>query len=648
MKPRIAILNGVACFALFFGVFGARPSFCAGTGPGAGAVMTAEQLAQLPPPAARNISYGKDVKIILAHHCFECHANDKKKGGFQVVSRELLIKGGEDGAAVTVGKSSESRLIKLVAGFDPDSIMPKKGERLSKDEIAILRAWIDQGLPWDDLAAVSRTKKVDIKPRKPSIPAGVGNPIDLLLATYLGKNGVDEKRVVLVDDRVYARRVYLDILGLLPPPKDLQDFIADVQPDKRERLVKRLLSDNQGYAEHWMSFWSDLLRNGTTLAGIDGFKNVNVTPWLEKALRENMPYNQFVAELINPKKESEAFLKGVRMRGVIPASQTTEMQAAQNVSQVFMGVQIKCASCHDSFVSRWTLDDSYGLASVFSDKPVEMVRCEIPTGKTATARFFYPELGEINPKAPLNERLQRLAELLTKPENGQFTRTIVNRLWARFMGRGIIEPVDEMENEPWNGELLDWLASDLAENGHDIKKTIERILSSRAYQLPSVPSVDDRKTSPAAYVFKGPRQRRMSAEQFIDVLRSMLEQPRRAWHDSNNSLMEALGRPDRNTVATSRESEATTLQALELINGPDLQKLIYTDGAKKIGALLLESKTKHELATRWFLQALGRDPNAEELKLIDSIGTGGDKLTAETAEDLLWVIAMLPEFQLIR
>ena len=128
----------------------------------------------------------------------------------------------------------------------------------------------------------------------------------------------------------------------------------------------------------------------------------------------------------------------------------------------------------------------------------------------------------------------------------------------------------------------------------------------------------------------------------------MLEQPRRAWHDNNNSLMEALGRPDRNTVATSRESEATTLQALELINGPDLQKLIYTDGAKKIGALLLESKTKHELAARWFLQALGRDPSATELKLIDSIGTGGDKLTAETAENLLWVIAMLPEFQLIR
>ena len=107
------------------------------------------------------------------------------------------------------------------------------------------------------------------------------------------------------------------------------------------------------------------------------------------------------------------------------------------------------------------LDDSYGLASVFSDKPVEMVRCEIPTGKTATARFFYPELGEINPKAPLNERLQRLAELLTKPENGQFTRTIVNRLWGRFMGRGIIEPVDEMENEPgmatcWTGLPRIW------------------------------------------------------------------------------------------------------------------------------------------------------------------------------------------------
>ena len=605
--------------------------------------MTAAQIKSLPPPADKVISFAKDVKVILGHRCFDCHGNGKKKGGLDMSSRELLLKGGKTGPAVVSGKSSQSHLIKLVSGFDPDSIMPNKGERLTRDEIGILIAWIDQGLKWDEVSLAAKNKKADIKPRHPAVPAGTGNPIDLFLASYLAKNGVPS--TAPVDDAVYARRVYMDTVGLLPPPQELHDFIADKSPGKREQLVKRLLAQEQGYADHWISFWSDLLRNGTTLAGIDGFANVNISGWLEKSLKTNVPYNQFVGALVNPTKETEAFIKGVRMRGVVPASQTPEMQAAQNISQVFLGVQIKCASCHDSFVSRWTLADSYGLASVLTDKPLELVRCEIPTGKTAEVRFLYPELGAIDGAAPRPQRMQRLAELITSKENGQFARTIVNRLWGRLLGRGLVDPVDEMENDPWHPELLDWLASDFADNGYDLRHTLELILTSRAYQMQSVPPGKEKKPGDTQFVFRGPRGRRMTAEQFVDAVKTLLSDPKRAWHDGTSPMMESLGRPDRNNVATTRDSDATTLQALEMINGPDMQKLIYD--SPKIKDLVTETKaSKNDLLTRWFMQGLGREPSANELKIADA--AGGDKLSAETAADLLWVIVMLPEFQLIR
>ncbi len=137
----------------------------------------------------------------------------------------------------------------------------------------------------------------------------------------------------------------------LPPPKELEAFLADKGTDKRTRLVQRLLSENQNYAEHWLSFWNDMLRNDCwARAGIDGGRK-QITKWLYSALATNMPYDQFVAELVNLNANSEGFSKGIVWRGVVNASQVPPMQAAQNISQVFMGVNLKCASCHDSFTN---------------------------------------------------------------------------------------------------------------------------------------------------------------------------------------------------------------------------------------------------------------------------------------------------------
>ena len=171
-------------------------------------------------------------------------------------------------------------------------------------------------------------------------------------------------------------------------------FLPDAAPDKRAQLVRRLLADREGYAEHWLTFWNDLLRNDYKGAGfIDGGRK-QISGWLYHALATNLPYDRFVAELVNPTSASEGFSRGIIWRGNVNASMLPPMQAAQSVSQVFMGVNLKCASCHDSFVNDWSLSDAYGLAAVYADAPLELVHCDKPTGKLAAMRFLYPELGK--------------------------------------------------------------------------------------------------------------------------------------------------------------------------------------------------------------------------------------------------------------
>ena len=259
---------------------------------------------------------------------------------------------------------------------------------------------------------------------------------------------------------------------------------------------------------------------------------------------------------------------------MVNASQTPQMQAAQNISQVFMGVNLKCASCHDSFINDWMLADAYGLASIYADQPLELVRCDKPTGEIAKVKFLYPELGEIDPQAPKAERLKQLAEIITREKDARLTRTIVNRLWAKFMGRGLIEPTDEMDNPAWNQDLLDWLAADLVENGYDLKKTMERILTSQAYQLPALPMSEQVAKD---FVFRGPVTRRLSAEQFLDALSSVTG----VWHDSPAAQIDFsvadpnLGKPAAqpkwiwNDARAAEKADATTIYLHKRVNLPE-------------------------------------------------------------------------------
>ncbi len=482
------------------------------------AKISPEQAKTLPPPADHLVDFIKEIKPILEKSCVNCHGHGRSKGNFRMDNRETFLNGGDSSAPVVVGKSDESLLIELVMGFDPDSVMPQKGTKLTRGQISLLRAWIDQGAKWDEGVWLGKVEAKNLKPRQPEIPSNkkFSNPVDHFIDVYFEKNKI--KWPEPVTDRLFARRVYLDILGLLPPVDDLEKFVADKARDKRAKLVARLLADNRSYAEHWLTFWNDMLRNDYQGTGyIDGGRK-QITKWLFDALENNKPYDRFVAELVNPTPESEGFTRGIIWRGVVNASQTPPVQAAQNISQVFMGLNLKCASCHDSFVNDWQLSDAYALANIFSDEPLEIFQCDKPLGKKAATKFLYPEFGEIDANTSKTNRLKQLAECITNPENGRLSRTLVNRLWGRFFGRALVEPVDDMEQAAWNSDLLDWLAEDFVGHNYDVKHLIAQILTSRAYQLSAVNLGEQNGKD---YVFRGPSVRHMTAEEFRDALTTL-------------------------------------------------------------------------------------------------------------------------------
>ena len=606
---------------------------------------------------AAPVSFINEVHPILAEHCFKCHAGDARKGGLKMDTRDGVTAGGENGPAVALGDHLNSLLIKRVTAESDDDRMPPKGRRLTPEEVAVLAAWIDAGLPWEEVEAkpTGYQAPLNLTPVPPA-PEGV-NLVDHHIDAYMAKQGLPAPEAV--SDALFMRRTALDVTGLLPEENELKDFLHNDAPDKRAKLVDAQLADIQAYAEHWISFWNDLLRNDFEGTGyIDGGR-APITDWLYFALLENKPYDQFVKELIAPRPSSQGFIKGIVWRGDNATVQLPSMQAASNVSQVFLGVNMKCASCHDSFINHWKLKDAFGLANSFSETPMEMVRCDVPTGEAAPYKFLWPELGEVDPALDLRARQKRIAELVTTPANGFFTRTVVNRMWALLFGRGLVEPLDVIENEPWHPELLDALAQDLINNGYNLKHTLATMMKSKAYGWQAAKSAPE---PDAPFVFAGPIVRRMSAEQFYDALSTMTgvwhDNPKflkpderkaekaegtvRAWRLSSDTLTRAMGRTNREQVTTRRDDASTTLQFLELTNGATLARQVKRSAAQV--AAEAEGRT-HRLVLDLFRRGLQRAPSQEELQLAASLV--GDAASPEGVEDLLWSMVMLPEFQLV-
>jgi len=571
------------------------------------------------------IDFERQIQPLINDRCLECHSQDKRKGGLSLASYADALDGGRNGPAIRPGNSARSILIhRLTGAVEPQ--MPKDKDPLTPAEIALIRRWIDQGArrtptsarapqPWEAPLALTM----------PAVPrvtwTAWDSPLDRLAARYLAQRTKTEPAIV--SDAVFARRAYLDVWGLLPTPEQLQQFVGDSSPRKREALVTTLLADDQQYAEHWMSFWNDLLRNED---GVTYFSETagrkSISDWLYASLKGNMPYDQFVTRLINPKDsgDPDGFLVGVNWRGETSAAVTPWMQASQNTAQVFLGINLKCNACHDSFVSKWKLKDAYSLAAYFAPEPkLQMYRCDVALNRFAEPDFLFPELSRKPASPSLADRRAAAASIFTDRRMGRMPRTLVNRIWQRLLGRGLVANADEMDGVPWSSEVLDWLASDFVDHGYNVKRLIGTILSSRAYALPALTRTGE---PPArGYVFAGPEVRRLTAEQFADAIGEITGewdtyQPRapstssstpakppsvpppsmartsgvygREWRVASTSLSRALGRPIRDQVTSTRAVHASTPEALELVNGELLTRSLSRAARRMLGELPAE------------------------------------------------------------
>lgn len=505
------------------------------------------------------VDFATDVHPILASRCLGCHSGATPQGGFSLATREGALK----------GKSEIVARIKGEAGLP----MPPTGKSLDEKQIAILEAWVTADLPWTDVEKKAPSGwQAPLEPRVVALPASdETNPIDKLLDKQMSWRPP-------VSDAVFARRAYLDLWGITPTPEQFRSFDGN-----RAKLVDTLLADRKMVTGHWISFWNDLLRDD--LRAYHGGEK-SIRPWLIKSLNANMPYDQMVRELVNPvgPDSPEGFLLGINWRGDVNASQRPMIQAAQNTAQVFLGVNLKCASCHDSFINQYKLKEAYGMAALFSEeRELDLYRCDVKTGDKVGPQFLFPAVG---PAVGENRRADAAA-LFTSPKNGRLARTFVNRIWAKLFGRGIVEPVDDMDAQPFNADLLDWLAVDFARD-YDIHRLTKLIMTSRAWQQTAEANLTTK--------FRGPVPRRLTAEQVVDTLSAITGEWRvvqtdtsarfaREWELRSTALTRALGRPMRDQVITTRNTESSTLQALELVNGVTIHQQLRRGAQRLVGML---------------------------------------------------------------
>lgn len=615
--------------------------------------------------AQQKIDFAHDILPILKQRCAECHTNGVFNGGLSLESRSQLL----DSGAIDTESRHRSDLFERITTDDPDLRMPPKGDPLTAEQIEKVGLWIEQGLDWP--AELSLKKNTFVRSLELPSVASLNSelfkatdpgthPLDVLLDEYLKSNQLEYPP--LLSNTLFARRIKMDLLGLLPSVDEVELFSKSTDPDRHQRLVDELLARDRDFADHWISFWNDLLRNDYVGTGyIDGGRK-QITKWLHQSLVANKPYDQFVRELIDPAEEAAGFIAGIKWRGEVNASQIQALQFSQNVSQVFLGINMKCASCHDSFIDDWKLEDAYEMAAIISDKPLEIHRCDVPTGKFATSKFVFESLGSIDQSKPRKQRLAETATLLTSPDNGRFARTIVNRIWQRMMGRGLVHPVDIMSGEAWSEPVLDYLAADLVANGYDLKSTMRLIATSKIYRTASQ-SYDPESND--AFVFRGVMPKRLTAEQFVDAVWRLTDSTPASMNagigDASNEvtsdstvvraslvisgpLMRSLGRPNREQVVTTRPAVLSTLQALNLSNGDQLAGWLNHGAKTWLSKQVDQAWTNQQLIHQVFMVALSRPATDDEIELLNWNG----EVPQAAVEDLLWTVVMLPELQIVK
>jgi hypothetical protein len=468
-------------------------------------------------------------------------------------------------------------------------------------------------------------------------------------------------------DATFLRRAYLDVIGRLPSIEEARSFLADNDPDKRAKLVDRLLRRPE-YADHWASKWMDLLRPNPYRVGIKAVFNLD--GWIRQVFRRNLPYDEFVRQVVSARGSTwEAGAATVFRDRREPEELTTA------VSQLFLGIRLECAKCHHHPFEVWGQDDFYGFAAYFArvgrkgtglSPPISGGEEIVYAGKKGAVK--HPLTGQVLEPKPLFGTIEKspdgadpraaLARWITAPENRFFTRVIVNRVWADLMGRGIVEPVDDLRatNPPSNGPLLDALADDFREHGCDLKHLIRTIATSHVYGLSSIPT--DRNVADTRNYSRHYRQR-LGAEVVLNAVCDIIGVPERftgmppgtradgLWTVRTESLfLDTFGRPDPNQdPPCERQPDASVVQTLHLMNAPGLHAKITSDAG--LPARLAASKQgAREIAEELYLRTYSRFPTDDEAKLVaEVLGEGKDPRGRRAAiEDLLWALINTPEF----
>jgi hypothetical protein len=484
------------------------------------------------------------------------------------------------------------------------------------------------------------------------------NYVDTLVLAKWQKLGIAPSE--RATDAEFLRRAYLDAIGTLPTPAEVQAYLADPDPDRRGHLVDQLLARNE-YASFWAGKWGDLLRNKRR--GEEAKRSTYAfAAWIRDAFQQNMPYDQFVRAILTAQgnvSDSPAVNWYREVRNVT--------HQVNDTAQLFLGTRIQCANCHHHPYERWSQDDYWGFAAFFArvgrkagdtnEDQMIFVRKDGGVNQPNTKQAMLPKgLGSEAQKYVRGEDPREyLVDWMVKPDNPFFSQSIANRMWAHFLGVGLVEAVDDMRttNPASNPELLEAMAKDLVEHHFDLKHLIRAIMTSEVYALSSLPTqynAKDRRNY-ARYFPK-----RMPAEVLCDAVDTVcgvsekfsgfplgtraIDLPDEA---VNSYFLDVFGRSRRDSPCECERSYAPNLaQVLHLLNSPELQQKLQDPHGRAAG-LIAAKKSPEEMVTELYMAGFGRLPQPAELgDAASSLRSAKDPKAGLT--DLMWVMLNSKEF----
>jgi hypothetical protein len=462
----------------------------------------------------------------------------------------------------------------------------------------------------------------------------------------------------LADDATFLRRLYLDVIGTLPTAAEARRFLTDRRPDRRALLVGELLKRPE-FADYWALKWADLLRVDRAVLGPKQARAYQL--WIRAQLAANVPLDRFARAVITaegPVNEVPAvnFFKATSKPGTI----------ASTLAQVFLGVRIACAECHHHPYDRWSQADYHGLSAFFSNVRVGKTMTGEMLSVAGLATSRHPRSGEMLFAHPLGEKMpakmesgdrrEELAAWMTSPANSWFSRNLVNRVWAHFLGRGLVEPVDDMRatNPPSNPELLDALAKHLVASKFDLHALIRVITASRTYQLSATPNATNGRD---AQNYSRALFKHLPAEVTLDMIAQVTGVPERfrglpvgtraiqLW-DSKvpHYFLKAFGRTERTSACEcERNTEPSVAQVLHLMNAPEIEgKLSHAGGY--CAKLVKRQPDDVVLVEELYLTFFARLPGEKEKQAaLTHLAANRDK-RREAVEDLAWGMLNAIEF----